>query len=269
MTRLVIVGGAGRMGRALVACAAQLPDLRVTGVVASAHSATLGQDAGEMAGLAPIGVKIASDLSSVIHDADVVVDFSSARAARDHVDRCALARVPLVLGTTGLPEGIESDFTRAVARIPLLVASNTSVGIALLAELVKQAARVLPQDFDIEIIEAHHRAKRDAPSGTALSLGEAAARGRDQSLREVSVVSREPGVLRQQGEIGFAVIRAGDIVGDHEVRFAGPGEQIALLHRATDRAIFARGALQAACWLSGQRPGRYRMGDIFGFKSGL
>jgi 4-hydroxy-tetrahydrodipicolinate reductase len=235
------------MGRALVACAEGL-DIAVTAVVASAHSAALGQDAGEAAGVRRLGVAITSDLNAVLRGAQVVVDFSSPNAARDHVAQCAEARVPLLLGTTGLPDGIEADFARAAEHIPLLVAANTSLGITLLLDLVQRAARALPGGFDVSIIEAHHRAKRDAPSGTALALGRAI-----ETARE--------------GEVGYAVVRGGDIVGEHDVQFIGAGERLTLGHRATDRAIFARGALQAAAWLVGQAPGRYSMADVLGIKS--
>jgi 4-hydroxy-tetrahydrodipicolinate reductase len=247
MIRVAILGGAGRMGRALVACAAGL-DVAVTAVVASAHSAALGQDAGEMAGVRRLGVAVSSDLTAALRGAQVVVDFSSPLATRNHLEQCALARVPLLLGTTGLPDGIDADFARAAERMPLLVAANTSLGITLLLDLVQRAARALPGEFDVAICEAHHRAKRDAPSGTALALGDAVAAVR-------------------AGDVGYAVVRGGDIVGEHDVQFIGAGERLTLGHRATDRAIFARGALQAAVWLAGQAPGRYTMSDVLGIKS--
>lgn len=247
MTRVVIVGGAGRMGRALVACAREA-GIEVAAVIASAHSATLGQDAGEMAGIRRLGVPISADLAAAIPGAEAVIDFSHPNVARDHVDQCALARIPLVLGTTGLAAGIEADFERAAARIPLLVAPNTSLGITLLVALVARAAQALPEEFDVAVVEAHHRAKKDAPSGTALALGRAAG----------GAGSRE---------VGYAVVRGGDIVGQHDVRFMGEGEELTLAHRATDRAIFARGALRAAAWLAKQPPGRYSMQDVLGIKS--
>jgi 4-hydroxy-tetrahydrodipicolinate reductase len=247
VTKAVIVGGTGRMGRALVACAGAC-DIEVTAVIASPHSAALGEDAGEMAGVRRLGVQVTSDLGAALRGAQVVVDFSQPHAARDHVDQCALARVPLVLGTTGLPEGIGADLTRAAERIALLVAPNTSLGVTLLLDLVRRAAAALPDDFDVSIVEAHHRAKKDAPSGTALALGQSVATGGGRAPE-------------------YAVVRGGDIVGEHTVRFTGKGEEIALLHRATDRAIFARGALRAAGWLATQRPGQYAMRDVLRIKS--
>ena len=247
MTRVVIVGGTGRMGRALVACAGAF-DVEVVGVIASAHSPAVGQDAGEMAGARRVGVPISTDLGAALRAAQVVIDFSLPHVARDHVDQCALARVPLLLGTTGLPEGMDADFARAAVRIPLLVAPNTSLGVTLLLDLVQRAARALPADFDVSIAEAHHRAKKDAPSGTALALGRSVSAGRD-------------------GAVEYAVVRGGDVTGEHFVRFLGVGEEVSLGHRATDRAIFARGALQGAIWLAGQKPGRYSMRDVIGINS--
>lgn len=247
MTRVVIVGGSGRMGRALVANAAAC-SVEASAVVASARSAAVGQDAGEMAGVRRIGVPVTSNLGAALAGAQAVIDFSSPQAARDHVDQCALARVPLVLGTTGLPEGIEADLARAAQRIPLLVAPNTSLGVTLLLDLVRRAAAALPDEFDVSVVEAHHRAKKDAPSGTALALGRA--------------VSAE-----RQGTVDYAVVRGGDLVGEHTVRFLASGEELSLGHRATDRAIFARGALRAAVWLAAQRPGQYTMRDVLGIKS--
>ncbi|MBV6417295.1 MAG: 4-hydroxy-tetrahydrodipicolinate reductase [Steroidobacteraceae bacterium] len=247
MTRVVIVGGAGRMGRSLVACARDA-GVEVGAVIASPHSATLGQDAGEMAGVRRLGVPITADLGAAIPGAQVVIDFSRPNVARDHVDQCALARIPLVLGTTGLDAGIETDFERAATRIALLVAANTSLGVTLLADLVARAARALPDRFDVTIVEAHHRGKKDAPSGTALALGRAV-----------------EGPAKRA--VDYAVVRGGDIVGEHDVRFIGEGEELNLAHRATDRAIFARGALRAAVWLAGRPPGRYSMRDVLGIKS--
>lgn len=167
------------MGRALVACAGAC-DIEVVGVIASAHSPAVGQDAGEMAGVHRLGVAVTTDLGAALRAAQVVIDFSLPHFARDHVDQCALARAPLVLGTTGLPEDIEADLARAAVRIPLLVAPNTSLGVALLQDLVQRAAKALPADFDVSIAEAHHRAKKDAPSGTALALGRSVSAGREE-----------------------------------------------------------------------------------------
>jgi len=263
-TRAVIVGVSGRMGQALVRAAGELPGLRITAAVASAGSASLGRDAGALAGIEPLGVRVTSDLPAAVAGADVVVDFSAAQAARANIAACRAARTPLLIGTTGLAaELTEPELDAAAGEIPLLIAPNTSLGAALLTELVRRAARALPVEFDIEIIEAHHRMKRDAPSGTGLALARAAGEGRGltpaEALAGASAGRTGP---RAPNAIGFAVVRGGDIVGEHTALFAGPGEELRLTHRAGDRAIFARGALRAALWLRSQPPGRYDMGNI-------
>lgn len=261
--RAVIVGVSGRMGRALVRAASELPQLRITGAVASAGSASLGSDAGVLAGIEPLGVDVTSDLPAALAAADVAIDFSQPHATRANIAACRVAGKPLLIGTTGFAaEVTEAELDAAGRDIPLLVAPNTSLGVALLMELVRRAARVLPPEFDIEIIEAHHRMKRDAPSGTALALGRAAGDGRGLAPAESVGTSAARSGSRRQGEIGFAVVRGGDIIGEHTVLFAGPGEELRLSHRAGDRALFARGALRAARWLLGQPPGHYDMSDI-------
>jgi 4-hydroxy-tetrahydrodipicolinate reductase len=267
---LVIIGVTGRMGLALVRAAAEIPDkLTITGAVASTTSKSLGQDAGDLAGIKPVDARVTDDLAAALARADVVVDFSQPHATRSNVTVCRAARKPLLVGTTGFPNDLTSLFDAAATEIPLLIAPNTSIGVTLLTELTRIAAQALPADFDIEIIEAHHRMKKDAPSGTALALGRAAAQGR--GLPESAVVEaagKGRAGERHRGDLGFAVIRGGDIVGDHTVLFAGTGEQVTLGHRATDRAVFARGALRAALWLGGQGPGRYFMRDFIGLKTG-
>lgn len=268
--RAVVIGVSGRMGRALVRAAAEagstgaLGQVCITGAVASAASVSLGRDAGELAGGEALGVTVTSDLRAALAAADVAVDFSQPQATRASLAACRAARKPLLIGTTGFAAELAAEELEAAAReIPLLIAPNTSLGVALLLELVRRAATALPPQFDIEILEAHHRAKRDAPSGTALELARVAGEGRglgpSQALAGASGGRAGP---RRQGEIGFAVLRGGDIVGEHAVLFAGPGEELRLSHRAADRAIFARGALRAARWLAGQPPGRYGMSDI-------
>lgn len=262
--RAVIVGVSGRMGRALVRAASELADLRITGAVASAGSAALGQDAGTLAGIGPLGVAVSADLPAALAAADVAIDFSQPHATPANIAACRAARKPLLIGTTGFaPELTEAQLDAAARDIPLLIAPNTSLGVALLTELVRAAARALPAEFDIEIIEAHHRMKRDAPSGTALALATAAGEGR--GLAPAEALSGQSGGRagpRREGEIGFAVVRGGDIVGEHTVLFAGPGEELRLSHRAGERALFARGALRAALWLVGRSPGRYGMSNI-------
>jgi 4-hydroxy-tetrahydrodipicolinate reductase len=272
VVRLAIIGAAGRMGRALIRLAPEFPDLTVTAAVASAASAELGRDCGELAGVGSNGVKIASDLSAALAGADVAIDFSSAHAVRPNLAAARRARKPLLIGTTGYDNtDLASEFDEAAGEIPLLVAANTSLGVTLLIELVREAARALPAaGFDIEIVEAHHRMKKDAPSGTALALGRAAAEGRGRAFEEVAALGRQGDEARaagMAGQIGFASLRGGDVVGDHTVLFAGTGERLALSHQATDRAIFARGALQAAAWLAARPAGRYFMRDLVTGKS--
>ena len=262
----VIIGAAGRMGRALVRAAAEVPGaLRLCGAVASTTSKSLGQDAGELAGIGRLDVRVTDDLAAALARAEIVIDFSQPHTTRSNLMVCRAARKPLLIGTTGYPAELASVFDEAAKEIPLLVAPNTSIGVTLLLELTRLAAKALPADFDIEIVEAHHRMKKDAPSGTALALGKAAVEGRGAAGR--ANVSTDRSGERREGDIGYAVIRGGDIVGDHTVLFAGTGEQITLGHRATDRAIFARGAVQAALWLAAQPAGHYIMRDFLGLKT--
>ena len=262
-TRAVIIGVTGRMGQALLRSAAEFPALVISGAVASRYSASLGRDAGEPAGVST-GVRVTDDLPAALAGADVAIDFSQPQATGATLAACLAAGKPLLIGTTGFaPPLTEAELDAASKNIALLVAPNTSLGVNLLTELVRMAARALPAQFEIEILEAHHHLKRDAPSGTALALARSAAEGRGLPPAEATagVGSSRTGP-RRSGEIGFAVIRGGDIVGEHEVWFAGPGERVTLGHQATDRAIFARGALRGALWLARQPPGRYAMRDI-------
>jgi 4-hydroxy-tetrahydrodipicolinate reductase len=256
------------MGQALVRAALERPDVTIAAAVASLGSPHRGRDIGDLAGVSNFGIVVTSDLSEALGDADVAIDFSQPSATATNLAACVGAGKPLLVGTTGLSSALEKDFERAARHIPLLIAPNTSVGVTVLMELVRQSARALSLDFDAEIIEAHHRMKRDAPSGTALAIGQAIADERGQQLGQVAANNRHGEGPRKRGEIGFAVVRGGDIVGDHTVIFAGAGEQLVLGHRATDRAIFARGALDAATWLAARGPGRYSMRDVIPFKTG-
>jgi 4-hydroxy-tetrahydrodipicolinate reductase len=268
MVRAVIVGAAGRMGRALVRAAHETGSVQVIGAIDAVQSGQLGRDAGAVAGLQPIGVAVAADLDAALAlQPAVVIDFSYADAVPETIDHCAAAGVALLIGTTGLSEAIAARFDAVSRKIPLLVAANTSLGVALLIELVRAAAARLPSDYDVEIFEAHHRDKQDAPSGTAIALGRAAAAARGRRLEDSVAWARQGPGPRRPGEIGFAVSRGGDLVGEHRVVFAGTGEQVVLEHRATDRAVFARGALAAAVWLARQPSGRYAMRDVLGLQS--
>ncbi|MFI4869782.1 MAG: 4-hydroxy-tetrahydrodipicolinate reductase [Steroidobacterales bacterium] len=266
--RTVIVGATGRMGMQLLRLLPDFPALRLVGAIASERSAALGKDVAALAGVgvraAAPAVPVSAALPPLLPQADLVIDFSDALAAAAHLAACAAARVPLLLGTSGLPRELDAPFAAAAEVIPLLVAPNTSPGVNVLLELVRQAAQALPPEYDIEIVEAHHRAKADAPSGTALALGEAAARGRGVELGDQAVYARHGRTgARIEGQIGFGVVRGGDVVGEHEVWLLGDGERLLLKHSATDRSVFARGALLAGQWLAGRPAGRYSMRDVF------
>jgi 4-hydroxy-tetrahydrodipicolinate reductase len=267
MTRVAIIGVTGRMGQALVRAASDVPDVSVSGGVASAASRGVGRDIGELAGIPALGIRATNDLASVLSQSDVAVDFSRSEATAANLAACRAARKPLLIGTTGFDAEVSGDVEKAARDIAVLVAPNTSLAVTLLIELVRASAKSLPKDFDIEIVEAHHRMKRDAPSGTALALGRAAAEGRGTDIAKAAVLNRSGVHERREGDIGFSVVRAGDIAGEHTVLFAGDGEQLVLQHRASDRAIFARGALKAAAWLASRPPGRFLMRDVLGYKS--
>lgn len=265
--RLIVVGAAGRMGRMLVKTIHETPGATLCGALEHAGSIALGQDAGLLAGIGGTGVKITDDPLPLFAKAEGVIDFSTPEATRGYAGLAAQARIVHVVGTTGLGK---DDFAalEAAARHAVIVQSgNMSLGVNLLAALVKRVARTLGEDFDIEVLEMHHRMKVDAPSGTALLLGQAAADGRNVALEERSVRSRDGHTgARRSGDIGFATLRGGSVVGDHSVLFAGPAERITLSHHAEDRAIFSRGAIRAALWGRGHKPGLYGMDDVLGLR---
>ena len=267
MVRTVIAGATGRMGRQLVLLIGSTPELRLHAACASADSAQLGTDSGRLAAGADNGVPVRPDLPGALRDAQLLIDFSAAACSAAHVAAARAARVPLLLGTTGWNADVEALLDDAARDIPVLQAANTSVGVAVLADLVQRASAALGTGFDIEIIETHHRMKLDAPSGTALALGEAAAAGRGAELASLRTPAERSGAARADGHIGIASVRGGDVVGEHEVHFLGPGERLMLRHSATDRALFARGALQAGRWLAGQPAGRYSMADYLASRS--
>jgi 4-hydroxy-tetrahydrodipicolinate reductase len=267
LCRVVLIGVSGRMGQALLRAAPGFPQLIVTGAIVSAGSLALGRDAGELAGLGPANLPVTSDLPRALDQADAVIDFSSAAATAGTLAACRAARKPLLIGTTGFTATLEPQLEAAAHEIPLLVAANTSLGAALLMALTRTAAKSLPASFDIDILELHHRLKRDAPSGTALALGRVAAQARGLTPPTAGDVLARRSGPRAEDEIGFATLRAGDAVGEHTVLFSGHGETLSLTHRATDRAIFAHGALAAALWLLSQPPGRYDMEDFLSLKT--
>jgi 4-hydroxy-tetrahydrodipicolinate reductase len=262
---LVIVGAAGRMGQTLIRLVTETEGARVVGAVERSGSPFVGRDAGEVAGVGTLGVAISDDPLPVFAKADGVLDFTMPAATTVFAGYAAQAHIVHVIGTTGCSAEDDAKIAAAARHATIVKSGNMSLGVNLLAVLVEQAARALGPDFDIEILEMHHRHKVDAPSGTALLLGEAAARGRDIALRENSVRQRDGHTgARPAGAIGFAALRGGSVVGEHSVILAGAGERIALSHHAEDRAIFGRGAIKAALWARSQKPGLYSMRDVLG-----
>ena len=263
--RVIVSGAAGRMGRMVVRTIHESDGFKLTGALERDDSPWLGQDPGQLAGCPASSLRIVADPLPLLPGADAIVDFSSPAASVALAALAAQARIVDVIGTTGLSDDDLDKIAAAARHAPIVRSGNMSVGVNLLAALTRRAALALGEDFDIEIVEMHHRMKVDAPSGTALLLGEAAAAGREVSLRDQSVRGRD-GLTgaRNDGAIGFASLRGGTVVGDHTVTLAGPFERIELTHRAEDRMIFAKGALQAARWGQGKKPGLYAMSDVLG-----
>lgn len=266
---LIVVGAAGRMGRTLIRVITETPGVRLAGAIERAGNSELGKDAGELAGVGPNGVRLTDDPLPVFAQAEGVLDFTAPAATLGFAELAAQARIVHVVGTTGLSADDETKLAAAARHAVLVKSGNMSLGVNLLAVLVRQAAKALDADFDIEIVEMHHRHKVDAPSGTALLLGAAAAEGRGVDLAKNSVRSRDGHTgARKRGDIGFATLRGGSVVGEHTVLLAGEGEVIELSHKASDRAIFARGAVKAALWGADKKPGLYSMADVLGLSKG-
>ena len=263
--KIAVMGAAGRMGRELIRAVAMTPGCAVSGGAESASSNFIGADLGSLAGLDPLGVKASADAASVIAGADAILDFTVPDATVQFAALAAAHHVVHVIGSTGFDANSEAAVRDAAKRTAIIKAGNMSLGVNLIAALTKRVAAALGEDFDIEIVEMHHRLKVDAPSGTALMLGEAAAEGRGVDLKRHSIRARDGHTgPRPKGDIGFATLRGGSVVGDHTVIFAGDGERIELTHLAADRGIFARGAVKAALWGKGRAPGLYAMTDVLG-----
>lgn len=260
--RVIVAGASGRMGRMLVRATSEMHGAELVGASERAGSEFLGRDAGELADVGRLGVAVSDDLSAM-PGADVLIDFTAATASLIHARFVADRGMAMVIGTTGHSKEQLDELRATLAGSPVVMAANYSVGVNLALKLIAQAAAVLDTDYDAEIFEAHHRHKVDAPSGTALAMGRALAAGRDVNLDEVAVYGRE-GITgeRKRGDIGFSVMRAGAIVGEHKAMFVSDEERIEINHVATDRMVFARGALRAANWLSGQPAGWYGMGEV-------
>lgn len=264
--KIGIVGSTGRMGRLLIAEIARGEGTALAGGTASPGSTHLGRDLGELAGIGAIGRSVNDDTAKLLAECDVAIEFTAPAATAEHAALAAEAGKPIVIGTTALNAEQDAAVRQAAERIPVVWAANTSLGINLLLGLVEQVAvRLGPEAWDIEIVETHHRGKVDAPSGTALALGRAAAAARGVAFDAVAQHGRD-GITgpRKDGAIGFAALRGGDAVGEHQVIFAGIGERLELTHRATNRAIYAKGAVRAARWLVGQPPGLYGMKEVLG-----
>lgn len=263
--KIAIFGAGGRMGRALIQAVSETEGAALAGALENTSSPSIGKDASASAGLSNSGVAIESDAAKALADAGAVIEFSTPAATVEHAALVAARAIPYVVGTTGLSAADEKALAKAAERAPVVYAANYSVGVTLLADLVKRTAGLLGPEFDIEVFEMHHRHKVDTPSGTALMLGRSAAAGRNVKLDDVALRGRD-GIVgpRPAGGIGFASVRGGDVAGDHTVIFAGESEQIELTHKAAGRTIFAKGAVRAALWAAGKPPGLYSMRDVLG-----
>lgn len=263
--KLGIMGGAGRMGRELVRAIQTIDGCVVAGAIEPKGSNFVGQDVGILAGVGNLGVAISDDPLEVISRMDGILDFTIPKATVDFAGLAANARIVHVIGTTGTSEAEDAKIKAAARHATIVRAGNMSLGVNLLTAVTKKVAEALDEDFDIEVLEMHHKHKIDAPSGTALMLGQAAADGRKISLKDRSVRSRDGHTgARKKGDIGFATLRGGNVVGEHSVIFAADGERIVISHIATDRGIFARGAIKAALWGRGKGPGLFAMSDVLG-----
>ena len=265
MTNIVITGASGRMGRALIEATLEAEGASLSGATVRSSSTLVGVDVGEFVGQGHRGALIQSNLDAFASSSPVVIDFTTIEATLDHLQWCVTQGVPCVIGTTGFSDAQEMMIAEAGATIPVVYAPNFSVGVNVVFDLLDRASRVFRDSVDIEVIEAHHRHKVDAPSGTALAMGRVVANALDRDLNQVAVYGREGQTgARPREQIGFATVRAGDVVGDHTVLFAAEGERVEITHKASSRRTFANGAVRAAIWASTQQPGLYSMRDVLG-----
>ncbi len=263
---IAIAGSSGRMGRVLLEAVSRAKDMRLSAALDRADSPYLTKDAGELIG-APCGINIAEDIAAVLPGSDVLIDFTRPEGTLEHLAVCREKGIKMVIGTTGFSAEQKEELRAASKNIPIVFAPNMSVGVNVTFKLLEIAARVLNEGYDIEIIEAHHRHKVDAPSGTALHMGEVIAEALGRNLSKVAVYGREGNMGERAADtIGFATVRAGDIVGDHTVMFAGTGERIEISHKASSRATFAEGALRAARFLAEKQSGLFDMQDVLGLR---
>ncbi|MEI6802255.1 MAG: 4-hydroxy-tetrahydrodipicolinate reductase [Burkholderiales bacterium] len=264
--RIAIAGASGRMGQMLIYAIGSASDCSLTGAMDMPSSAAIGQDAGAFSGQST-GVVITSNMHQGLHNSDVLIDFTRPEGTMEHLAVCRALGVAMVIGTTGISEGQKAQITAAAKDIPIVLAPNMSVGVNVTLKLLEMAAKALSTGYDIEIIEAHHRHKIDAPSGTALKMGEVIASALGRNLKDCAVYARE-GVTgeRDPSSIGFATIRGGDIVGDHTVLFAGTGERIEISHKSSSRATYAQGSLRAVRFLAEKKTGLFDMFDVLGLR---
>lgn len=268
MTRIAIAGAAGRMGKILIEAVNMTDGVTLSAAFERAGGSSVGMDAGELAGLGKLGVVMSDDIQKIINDFDVLIDFTSPEATIANIGVCQQAGKKMVIGTTGLTDAQKNTLTQTAANMPIVFASNYSVGVNVCFKLLEIAAKTMGQDVDIEIIEAHHRHKKDAPSGTALSMGEVVAKALGRDLKTHAVYAREGQTgERPRDVIGFQTIRAGDIVGEHTVMFADIGERVEITHKASSRMTFASGAVRAAQWVSDKDKGLFDMQDVLNLKN--
>ena len=268
MTKIAVTGAAGRMGKALIEACELADEANLVAAIERAGSSVIGVDAGDLAGIGSKNVSIVDDVSSVVTDLDVLIDFTTPESTMSNLAACRAANKRLVIGTTGLSDENKDAIADAAKDIAIVFAPNMSVGVNLCLKLLDIAARVMNEDIDIEIIEAHHRHKVDAPSGTALAMGEVVANALGRDLKDCAVYGREGHTgERDRNTIGFETIRAGDVVGEHTVMFAGIGERVEITHKASSRMTFAKGAVRAAKWLMAQEKGLFDMQDVLGLRS--
>lgn len=268
MVKIGLVGVSGRMGVCLTKAAALAEQAELTVAVSRSESLAVGKDAGELAGISTLGLAVGSDLAAAVDQFDVLIDFTHPEASMQYIEICRQAGKKLVIGTTGYSEAQKAVIAEAAKQIPIVLAPNFSVGVNLSLKLLEMAAKVMGDYTDIEIIEAHHRHKVDAPSGTALRMGEVVAAALDRNLKDCAIYGREGQTgARDRKTIGFSTIRAGDIVGEHTVMFADEGERVEITHKATSRMTFANGAVRAAIWLGDKNPGLYDMQDVLDLKN--
>ncbi len=267
MTRIAVVGAAGRMGRMLIEAVAGDEGCQLGAAIARSGSSLLGVDAGELVGVNRLDVALTDDLSACVDKFDAVIDFTNPELTMANVELCRRHDKSIIIGTTGLSDQQKADMAKAAEEIPIVFASNMSVGVNLVFKLLETAARIMDADADIEIIEAHHRNKVDSPSGTALRMGEVVADTVGRDLKQCAIYGRE-GVtgVRDHETIGFATVRAGDVIGDHTVLFAAEGERVEITHKASSRVIYARGALRAVRYLADKTNGLYDMQEVLGLK---